>query len=96
MILREIYGADYDEDRAVFFPNTVLKEFYLEALPDEREVKKNIIPQILKNWVKAGLIPELNVSVSRFKNIRGMGWNLDLNHGNLQSADVFATQNWNL
>lgn len=96
MKLRERYGASYDEGRAVFFPNMVLKGFYLEALPDEREVKKNIIPQILKNWVKAGLIPELNVSVSRFKNIRGMGWNLDLNHGNLQSADVFATQNWNL
>ena len=96
MKLRERYGANYDEGRAVFFPNTVLKSFYVEALPDEEGVKKNIIPQILKNWVKAGLIPELNVSVGRFKNIRGMGWNLDLNHGNLQSADVFATQNWNL
>lgn len=63
----------------VFIPSTFLKQWFNEALPDENASQK-VIPQLIKNWAKAEMIPELNITANRFygNKERGLGWNVKI------------------
>ena len=92
LLTEKIRGKYGTADKPVFIPSTILKQWYNEALPDENQSQK-VIPQIVKNWVKAGMIPELNITANRFKGngVRGMGWNVKiLNHGDWNNVNLFA------
>ena len=63
---------------SAFIPNSLAKKWFTEALPDEDRIHKNSIPQIIKNWAKAGLMPEINVGINKsIDTIRGFVWNVN-------------------
>ncbi|HOG49871.1 MAG TPA: hypothetical protein PKY10_04730, partial [Lentisphaeria bacterium] len=73
--------AQYGDNARVFLPSKILVEWFNQALPDEN-YSSRAIPQILKNWAKAGMMPELNIAADRYKaeGKRGMGWGFEI-HG---------------
>ena len=49
------------------------------------------IPQIIKNWAKAGLMPEINVGINKSSdNIRGFAWNVNyIGYGGWKGVPVY-------
>lgn len=80
----------YGQDARAFIPNPLLKKWFVEALPDEDRIPRNMIPQVIENWAKSGFIDELNVKIYRNQNgVRGFAWNVDLiNYGDWRGIPV--------
>ena len=76
---------------SAFIPNSLAKKWFTEALPDEDRIHKNSIPQIIKNWAKAGLMPEINVGINKSSdNIRGFAWNVNyIGYGDWKGVPVY-------
>ena len=76
---------------SAFIPNSLAKRWFTEALPDEDRIHKNSIPQIIKNWAKAGLMPEINVGINKsIDNIRGFAWNVNyIGYGDWKGVPVY-------
>jgi len=82
-------GGKYGKDAPVFIPNPFIKNWFLEALPDEN-IRKNIIPKIIKNWAGAGLLPELDISKTIINGTRGFGWNTkNIQYGGFKSVPIY-------
>lgn len=85
-------ASQYGANARVFLPSKILAEWLNQALPDEHFSSK-AIPQILKNWAKAGMMPELNFAVSRYggDGQRGMAWNFEIRgRGDWDGIPIFS------
>lgn len=84
--------AKYGTAAKVFLPSRIIADWICEALPDEHFIRKSI-PQIVKNWAKAGMLPEINFTASRYggHGQRGMGWNFEIrDRGDWVTIPVFG------
>lgn len=64
-----------------FIHAEILREWCQAAVPDFGGRSGRAIPHILRNWMKAGMLPELSERISRWpigKGRRGMAWNCPL------------------
>jgi len=92
LMIEKIKGKFGNADESVFIPSSVYVDWFREALPDEQKAA-NTIRQIVTNWAKAGMIPELNATANRYKgSIRGMGWNVKIvDKGDWGKVKLFPT-----
>ena len=82
-------GGKYGKDAHVFIPNRFIKNWFLEALPDEVICKKRILPKI-KTWVNNGLLPELDTSKTITNGTHGFGWNTkNIQYGDFKSVPIY-------
>lgn len=70
------HGYDPEKD-CVFLATEVLKAWALEEIPGFGGYSGRSIPHILRNWIKAGIIPELTTKITKLGHdrTRGLLWN---------------------